>query len=128
MDFSKFIDVTSAYHTTGLGTIKYTAPEVLRGERYETKADIWSLAVCGLEIFDLKHLNVSRGKFRKLRLIRIGTVVEGLNDYERIISNQLLCIQRKERISCKQLLTQIRKWKIHSNGSVRYVGVVCDLE
>ena len=110
---SKFIDVTSGYFTTGLGTIKYTAPEVLRGDRYDTKADIWSLAICGLEIFDLKHLNLSKSNFSRFsRFIGIETIDDMLKDYERIITNELLCTQRKDRISCKQLLTQITKWKI----------------
>ena len=46
----KFDDQT---HTQGLGTIKYIAPEVLRGRSYDLKADIYSLGFITEELFDL---------------------------------------------------------------------------
>jgi serine/threonine-protein kinase len=33
------------WHTQGLGTHKYTSPEVIYGRKYDTKADIFSLGV-----------------------------------------------------------------------------------
>jgi serine/threonine protein kinase len=40
-------------HTQGLGTIKYTAPEVMSGKKYCTKSDIYSLGVITQELFDI---------------------------------------------------------------------------
>jgi serine/threonine protein kinase len=41
-------------HTQGLGTHKYMAPEVLRTQKYDTKADIYSLGVILFELFNFK--------------------------------------------------------------------------
>ncbi len=40
-------------HTEGSGTYRYMALEVLRGRRYNTKADIYSLGIMGLELFNI---------------------------------------------------------------------------
>jgi len=40
-------------HTQGLGTIRYVAPEVLRGRNYDFKADIYSLGTVTQEVFDI---------------------------------------------------------------------------
>ena len=50
---SKFIEDHSDYHTEGAGTHGYTAPEVMSGLSYDTKADVYSLGMICLEIFDL---------------------------------------------------------------------------
>ncbi len=49
-ELHKFDDQT---HTQGLGTVKYIAPEVMTGRNYDTKADIYSLAVITQELFDI---------------------------------------------------------------------------
>ncbi len=40
-------------HTSGLGTIRYAAPEVLNGRNYDIKADIFSLNVVSQDLFDV---------------------------------------------------------------------------
>jgi serine/threonine protein kinase len=40
-------------HTTDRGTPKYTAPEMIRGRNYDTKADIYSLGVITEQLFDV---------------------------------------------------------------------------
>ncbi|CAG2168080.1 unnamed protein product [Oppiella nova] len=44
---------TSKKHTSDVGTIKYQAPEVNHSEKYGHKADIYSLALIGGDIFEL---------------------------------------------------------------------------
>ncbi|CAG2167259.1 unnamed protein product, partial [Oppiella nova] len=48
---------TSQKHTPDVGTIKYQAPEINYGDKYGHKSDIYSLALIGGEIFDLKLYN-----------------------------------------------------------------------
>jgi hypothetical protein len=39
-------------HTKGIGTLRFTAPEVLRSKNYDTKADIYSLGVLMQDLFN----------------------------------------------------------------------------
>ncbi|CAG2164965.1 unnamed protein product [Oppiella nova] len=45
--------MTRDKHSTGVGTIKYQAPEISQGNKYGHKVDIYSLAIIGSEIFEL---------------------------------------------------------------------------
>ena len=53
---------TAMTHTGNVGTAKYIAPEVYRGEEYSPKADLWSTGVVLLEMFTDQILNVDRDK------------------------------------------------------------------
>jgi len=47
-------DRTTQKHTSEVGDLKYMAPEVSQGEKYGHKSDIYSLALIGGELFDVK--------------------------------------------------------------------------
>ena len=49
---AKFISLITTTHTQGEGTLYYMAPEVKKGKKYNTKADIYSLGMIAQEIFD----------------------------------------------------------------------------
>ncbi len=62
--FNKFIKVAdfglatfhlyeNQTHTQGIGSIKYSPPEVIGGAIYDTKADIYSLGVTIQELFNI---------------------------------------------------------------------------
>ena len=39
-------------HTSGVGTMRYMAPEVLQGYKYDHKSDVYCLAIIGSEVLD----------------------------------------------------------------------------
>lgn len=51
---SKVLDGTSALATTAVGTPYYLAPEVINGEPYGRKADVWALGVLLYELATLR--------------------------------------------------------------------------
>ncbi|CAG2170038.1 unnamed protein product, partial [Oppiella nova] len=53
----KIHDITMYKHTTDRGTIKYMAPEVAAGVKYDHKSDIYSVALIAGEIFGINVLN-----------------------------------------------------------------------
>ena len=44
---------TGKYHNTRVGTIKYQAPEVGHGLKYDFRADVYSLGLIGQELFEI---------------------------------------------------------------------------
>jgi serine/threonine protein kinase len=48
-----FHDSNDRTHTANLGTDKYCAPEVKSGRNYNTKADIYSLGILAMDLFDV---------------------------------------------------------------------------
>ena len=53
---STFQDYSRMPHTQGPGTLKYIAPEVSNGRLYDTRADVYSLAII---IQDLIHIDIN---------------------------------------------------------------------
>uniref|UniRef100_A0A7S0LGX4 Protein kinase domain-containing protein n=1 Tax=Coccolithus braarudii TaxID=221442 RepID=A0A7S0LGX4_9EUKA len=49
-------------HTAGMGTATYMAPEVVNGDEYDLKADVWSLGVVFLELFMGKLSEAQKNK------------------------------------------------------------------
>ena len=52
---AKVLDSTSQFCQTQIGTLQCTSPEILNGDSYNTKADIWSLGCVLYEMCALKH-------------------------------------------------------------------------
>jgi alpha-tubulin suppressor-like RCC1 family protein len=46
-------EFTNQSHTSDRGTLKYMAPEALRGRKYSSKADIFSLGIIAQELFNI---------------------------------------------------------------------------
>ena len=47
-----FGDTVTRTHTKNQGTQKYMAPEVIAGMKYSNKADIYSIAISSIDLFD----------------------------------------------------------------------------
>jgi len=77
-------------HSENVGTFKYTAPEIMKSRKYDTKADIYSLGVVTEELFEMTlSLLISNEKLEISNLI-----------------SQMLFNNPTSRPSCDQILNQ----------------------
>ena len=124
---SKFIENKPGYHTKGPGTIGYIAPEVDRHyTRYDTSADVYSLGMIGLEIFSFgsssKYLIQLNTNIFFLVLFHFRDKIKELYENSgffgkiqncmEIISSKLTNFNRNERISCHQMLEEMKDWTL----------------
>ena len=64
---------TAAYMKTGMGTVAFFAPEMVKGEVYNNKVDLWSL---GVTLYNLLTLNLPVSEKCKLSsLQRINSMI-----------------------------------------------------
>ena len=74
---SKVLDGTAALATTAVGTPYYLAPEVINGDPYGRKADVWALGVLLYELATLRKpfdadalpalaMRIMRGEYKPL--------------------------------------------------------------
>ena len=84
-------------NTIGQGTNKYMAPEVWDG-KYNTKADVYSLAIVGQQIFDLDN-NLIRSDKLKQQFEIINDVLEEMKN-----------IKYNIRPSCSEILNKKDNW------------------
>ena len=52
---SKKLEGTKHAKTGGIGTMSYMAPELLNGQKYDNKVDIWALGCIIYELFTLEQ-------------------------------------------------------------------------
>ena len=102
-DISKQLINTNDYSKTQKGTLRYMAPEILNGEEYNRKIDIWSLGCILYELFTLKpcfdcpYINglinqIISGKHGKIDIKKYNSQWQNLID----ISLKLDCHERPE--------------------------------
>ena len=111
---SKFIEDSSASHTQGAGTHGYMAPEVATGQRYDHKADIYSLGMIALKLFDTSNNKPNEGKY--LAKIFSSTISQKIEAWDRLISDKMVTASRSRRMPCQEILMQIRKLGINKKS------------
>ena len=95
-------------HTKDVGTGKYMAPEVL-SEKYNTKADVYSLSIVAQQLFDLSN-NLSRND----KLGRYFKIIEQLLEKMRKINQE-------KRATCKNILDDQNKWCLSYIPSIDFL-------
>ncbi|XP_054161078.1 uncharacterized protein LOC128959162 [Oppia nitens] len=99
-------EMVSQSHTSGVGSPKYMAPEVISGRKYDTKADVYSISVIIEELFDT-NVNDSRDKYIKH---------EWSNKYCKLLDviNESMKPIYDERPTCAEIIEQYNEWAIDS--------------
>ncbi|XP_054158614.1 interferon-induced, double-stranded RNA-activated protein kinase-like [Oppia nitens] len=94
----------SQSHTIGVGTTKYMAPEVEKGRKYNTKADVYSISAIIEDLFDT-DVNDNSNKYMEtvwndkyVRLLRI--------------INETMKPIYEERPTCAQIIAKYKEWAI----------------
>ncbi|CAG2167376.1 unnamed protein product, partial [Oppiella nova] len=101
-------DLTPDKHTTGVGTVKYLAPEISNGMKYGHKSDIYSLALIGSEIFDF---NLFYYDSDNVESIYSGNEI--LNG--KILFTMISTPQWNKRPECSEVLSEYNEWSIDRN-------------
>jgi len=110
---SKQLDIYNDYAKTPVGTLRYTAPEIIKGQKYNNKVDIWSL---GCIIYELCTLNLCFDSDNMITLIskiiesKHGEINE--NIYGRnlqILIDLLLEKDSQKRLNIDNIITIIKK-------------------
>ena len=102
-------DVThkKIYRHTFTGTLNWLSPEIANNEKYDEKTDIWSLGVTLLQLYNGKPPLCNLFGIKLLLKIAEGNLNINYDKYPEELSSFLkhcLCVDTKERYSCKDLL------------------------
>lgn len=106
-DFGLIIDINDA--DEDVGTIGYTAPEVLSNSSYDNKADLYSLGVVFLEIFF--NLNTNMEKILLINDAKENKLEHEISDFA-IIVNGLIKNNPNKRFSIENCLEIINNINI----------------
>jgi serine/threonine protein kinase len=77
---SKELETTTGFSNTSIGSFRYMSPERLLGERYDSSADIWSVGLTLLELWNKAY------PFRVRSPIELSTEVQHF-DVRRFLRN-----------------------------------------
>jgi len=111
---AKELNNSNEYAKTQAGTMLYMAPEIINGEKYNKKVDIWALGciiheLCTLNFcFESNSINGLVDKIVKSNHEQININIYG-NDLQNLI-NSLLNIDYKKRPTVEEILKIINKY------------------
>ena len=114
--YSKFTEDRSASHTKYIGTPGYMAPEVVTGQRYDIKSDIFSLGMIALQIFDTSNYEEEDYDEVNVEKSFSPTITQKIGAWARLISDKLVIASRPRRMTCQEILAQIKKLGINKES------------
>ena len=118
--FTKFIEECPGSISHSIGNPGYAAPEVMNGMRYDIKADIYSLGLIGLKIFDIPNYNPKEKRSNFLECRVTPTIGPKLKTWDRLLSNKRKNPSRYGRISCNKILSKLSKLGIKKKHIPNY--------
>ena len=115
LDYPSLLKTTLPLTHTNSSALGYACygqpPEVLTGQRYDLKADIYSLGMIALQIFDTSINNLDEGNY--LEKFFSATIGQKIDIWDRLISDKMVIASRRQRMTCEDILSQIKKLGIN---------------
>ncbi len=111
---SKQLNNYNEYAKTQVGTLRYMAPEIIRGEKYNNKVDVWSLGciiheLCSLNFcFWNESIEELIKKIQEAKYLKINEKIYG-NDLQNLI-NDLLKKNSCDRPNIDKIIEDIQKF------------------
>ena len=107
---------------TNIGTVFYLSPEIIKGQSYDYKSDIWNLGIILYELTQLKHPfigdNIRIDK--RMNNIKEGKYSDFLNkNYsERLLNliKNILRVNSNERLNIDEIIDEYSIIKIKNNS------------
>jgi serine/threonine protein kinase len=108
---SKELDHTTAMSSSAVGSYRYMSPERLLGEKYDASADVWSIGVSIVELWNKKYpfehvaetpIHLS-GELQRFQLEKILPRSAGVSNAMRDFLKHTLAIDPNERYACMDL-------------------------
>lgn len=111
---------TGSSHTTGVGTFVYAAPEQLKGSRYDSKSDMYSIGVVALELF--QPFGTEMERVRTLEDLREGYIPEPFSQRWPVLAKYIRQLTSRDP-SLRPSSTQLLQSELFSNKDMVIHGL-----
>ncbi|KAM4526847.1 eukaryotic translation initiation factor 2-alpha kinase 1 isoform 2-T2 [Fundulus diaphanus] len=107
-------------HTSGVGTFVYAAPEQLKGSRYDSKSDMYSIGVLALELF--QPFGTEMERVRTLGDLREGKIPDSFRHRWPVLTKYIIKLTSKDP-SLRPAASQLLGSELFSNKDMVIVGL-----
>ncbi|CAG2163266.1 unnamed protein product [Oppiella nova] len=102
---------TTRQHTADIGDVRYIAPEVFQGKKYNHKCDVYALALIGGNIFDLDVFDLNNSQpYSKAHTALNAPVLELQTILDSMFTNTWA-----KRPECREVIDKYNEWSIDQN-------------
>ncbi|CAG2168081.1 unnamed protein product, partial [Oppiella nova] len=104
---------TTRQHTADVGDLRYIAPEVTQGQKYNHKCDVYALALIGGKIFDFDIFNLglpNSPPYSETLSVLNAPVLKLKGTL-----NSMVNLQWNQRPECSEVLSEYNEWSIDRN-------------
>ncbi|CAG2117323.1 unnamed protein product [Medioppia subpectinata] len=98
-------------HTQDVGDLRYIAHEVVTSRKYDTKADVYSLAIIGGELFDINVSAINLNNFPDDYLTRDNPLNAAVYEMHKLLDSMFV-MKPSLRPNCGQVLDKYDNWSI----------------
>ncbi|XP_051523695.1 eukaryotic translation initiation factor 2-alpha kinase 1-like isoform X2 [Myxocyprinus asiaticus] len=116
---------TDSTHTSGVGTFVYAAPEQLKGSRYDSKSDMYSIGVIAFELF--QPFGTEMERVHTLEELRKGQVPNTLSKNGPVLTKYIRLLTSSDP-SMRPSASQLLQSDIFSTNDMVIHSLKCKIE